>query len=511
MTDPNGHTPTTAYDALTRPIALTDANGDTTTSEYDAVGDVLATTDPTGNTTSFDYDALNRQTRVTDSLGNDTHFGYDAVGNRTAMTDANGVVTRYEYDQLNRLTAVVENLDAGGPADHQTNVRTEHSYDANGNRRTINDGNGHVTTFVYDALNRLRSEADALGNMTTYASDAAGNRTALTDANGLTTGFASDRANRLVRINYPAPDADVLFEYDAAGNRTLMSDGTGDTTWTYDELNRVASVEAATGPVGYGYDAAGNRTSLGYPDGKQVSYAYDPANRMTSVTDWGGQETGYAYDGSGRTTSVSLPNGVVSNYAYDDAGRLLSIFHQAGAEVLSSFEYTYDSVGNRVRVIENMVLPETPTPTPTETPTPEATPTVAPRLADFVLLGKEGAWVEQNGQVLSGDVGANVASAGPYLADEAEVAIGIGADVLDPASRVLGDSVYLRDNASVYDVYYNELTGLGTVLGQEHTPLDLPLVSAFPDVPAFSPGTQNFDIPQNGSLSLDAGAYGLLK
>jgi hypothetical protein len=166
-------------------------------------------------------------------------------------------------------------------------------------------------------------------------------------------------------------------------------------------------------------------------------------------------------------------------------------------------------------VIENMVLPEAPTPTPTETPTEtptsQVTPTVAPRLADFVLLGQEGVWVEQNGQVLSGDVGANVASAGPYLADEAEVAIGIGADVLDPASRVLGDSVYVRDNATVYDVYYNELTGLGTVLGQERTPVDLPLVSAFPDVPAFSPGTQNFDVPQNGSLSLDAGAYGVLK
>ncbi len=86
-------------------------------------------------------------------------------------------------------------------------------------------------------------------------------------------------------------------------------------------------------------------------------------------------------------------------------------------------------------------------------------------------------------------MGANVASAGPYLADGAETTIGIGASLLDPASRVLGDSVYLRDSSTVYDVYYNELTGLGTVLGQEHTPLDLPLVSAFPDVPAFSPGT----------------------
>ena len=41
--------------------------------------------------------------------------------------------------------------------------------------------------------------------------------------------------------------------------------------------------------------------------------------------------------------------------------------------------------------------------------------------------------------------------------------------------------------------------------------MQLPLVSAFPEVPIFSPGTQNFDVPQGGSLSLDAGSYGLLK
>jgi YD repeat-containing protein len=368
-----------------------------------------------------------------------------------------------------------------------------------------------VTTFIYDSLNRLQSEADALGHTTSYAYDGVGNRTALSDANGFTTFFTYDSVNRLTRINYPAPDVDVDFTYDAAGNRVNM-DEDGDTDWAYDELNRVVSVETnLTGTVRYGYDAVGNRTSLTYPDGKLVSYDYDPVNRMTSVTDWGGQITSYGYDGAGRMTSVSLPNGVVSDYAYDDAGRLLSIFHQAGPQVLSSFEYTYDNVGNRVQVIENMVLPETPIPTPTETPTPEVTPTPALRIADFVLLGQEGVWVEQNGIVLSGDVGANVASGGPYLAEGSEVTIGIGARMQDPVSRVMGDSVYLKDNSQIYDAYYNVLNGLGDLLGQEYTSVELPLVSAFPDVPAFLPGTQNFDVPQNGSLSLDAGAYGLLK
>jgi RHS repeat-associated protein len=296
---------------------------------------------------------------------------------------------------------------------------------------------------------------------------------------------------------------------------------------------------------------------------------------MQVVTDWDLQDTTYAYDAANRMQAANLPNGVVSSYSYDEAGRLLSIFHEAGPQLLSSFEYSYDANGNRVQAVENVLLPateaptetptepptdtptptltdtpsptatETPTatdtptptdtptatasntPTPTNTPTPSDTPTPTPtftptatptpgagpmaRVADFVLLGIEGVHVEQNAQVLSGDVGANVSSPGPYLAEGSEVTIGIGVDLLDPASRVLGDSLYLKDNSQVYDAYYNELGGLGTVLGEHHTPVALPLVSAFPDVPAFTPGSQDFDVAQGGTLTLDAGSYGLLK
>ena len=140
-------------------------------------------------------------------------------------------------------------------------------------------------------------------------------------------------------------------------------------------------------------------------------FTYDAANRMEVVTDWDLQETSYTYDAAGRPLTTNLPNGVISSYSYDEAGRLLSIFHEAGAQLLSSIAYEYDAVGNRVRAVENMLLPETETPTPTPTDTP--------------------VW--------------------------------------------------------------------------------LPLVSAFPDVPSFTPGTQDFDVPQGGSLTLDPGSYGLLK
>ncbi len=41
---------------------------------------------------------------------------------------------------------------------------------------------------------------------------------------------------------------------------------------------------------------------------------------------------------------------------------------------------------------------------------------------------------------------ANVASDGPYLASGSEVTIGIGAMMQDPSSRILRDSLKLKDN-----------------------------------------------------------------
>ncbi len=49
------------------------------------------------------------------------------------------------------------------------------------------------------------------------------------------------------------------------------------------------------------------------------------------------------------------------------------------------------------------------------------------------------------------------------------------------------------------------------MLGQHFTPVQLPLVTALPEAPGFSPGTLDFDVPQGGAQTIDEGSYGLLK
>ena len=321
---------------------------------YDGAGRAKDRTDELGNTSSFDYDPLGRQTSVTDPLEHDSQSTYDVAGRLIDATDADGMVTHFGYDALSRLTDVWENYQSGQGQNGDTNVHTVYAYDANGNRGSIQDGNGHVTTFTYDDLGRLESETDPLEHTWVYTYDAAGNRVSMADPNEATIGYGYDSLNRLLSIDYPSPDTDVTFTYDAVGRRLTMVDGLGTTTWTYDALDRpLTTTDPFDNTVTYTYNALGNRVTLTYPDEKVVSYAYDSAHRLDEISLDASLVAGYAYDANGRVTGITRANGVDTTYTYDDADRLTQLQHVAGENELASYEYTYDDLGNRTQAVEN--------------------------------------------------------------------------------------------------------------------------------------------------------------
>jgi len=349
-TDARGSVTYTQYDALNRPVVAIDPLGNASSTTYDPAGQVVASTNANQETVAFTYTVSGQQETITDPLGNVITYEYDLLGRLISQTDANGIVTAYEYDALSRLTAVIENYKPGFEPNHEINVRTEYTYDENGNRLTITDGNDNTTTFTYDELNRLLTETDALGNEWSYAYDELGNRIAMTDANGAITSYDYDESRRLTGIEY-ADDNDVAFTYDAGGRRTEMTDGVGMTSWTYDELNRPTEI---TDPFGTTivnvYDAVGNRVGMSYPN-MDVEYVYDAANRLTTVYDRT-KNTHYEYDPVGRLQKILRPNGVNSTYTYDSAGHLTQLRHATIESELSSFRYTYDNVGNRLQAVE---------------------------------------------------------------------------------------------------------------------------------------------------------------
>ncbi len=75
----------------------------------------------------------------------------------------------------------------------------------------------------------------------------------------------------------------------------------------------------------------------------------------------------------------------------------------------------------------------------------------------------------------------------------------------------MGNTMRLKSGTMVHDVFVNTLKGPGIIQGTLTTPVTLPLVTALPPVPPVTPGTQDFDVSTDGTLSLDAGSYGVLK
>lgn len=130
-------------------------------------------------------------------------------------------------------------------------------------------------------------------------------------------------------------------------------------------------------------------------------------------------------------------------------------------------------------------------------------------VSPYSVLATHSLWLEQNSTVYSGDMGVNDAGSPPFLNSDVELTIGIGTTV--SPSSVKAHRIKVKDGAVISaDVYYNELENNGTITGNLHTPLILPLVSALPVFKTAIPGTTNITIPQDGNQTLTPGSYGEL-
>jgi uncharacterized repeat protein (TIGR01451 family) len=130
-------------------------------------------------------------------------------------------------------------------------------------------------------------------------------------------------------------------------------------------------------------------------------------------------------------------------------------------------------------------------------------------LGGFVVFGEEATELRPNARIVTGDIGANTSLPDPDGPpdDKIEVELASNARMLQSGSRVIGDTVKLGPNASVYNVSYNELINtFGSILGAQSTPLGLP-VSILPALPAITPGAQDVTVNPNQTLALAPGSY----
>lgn len=325
VTDPLGNVTRIDYDPLRRPWQLTDPVGSRWSAAYDALDRMFRLTDPLGNAAVFAFTPDNLLAQFTDVAGRVTHYAYDGINNLNQVTDAQGNATSYDFNISDCGCSAAQNLVSYRGASGQT---LAYAYNANDSLTQVRDALGGATNFMYDGRSNLIGKVDASGN---------------------TIAFEYDAAGRLVRKAFP-DGTDVRLVYDAGGNLMSASNQNVTYTFTYDELNRLKSVNDSrfNKTLSYAYDRLGRRTLLTDPEGGVFSYSWDANNRLVSVKNPAGATAMFGYDALGRRTSLSYSNNTAANYQYDAVSRLTSLVHGSTGSTapFATYAYIYDKIGN---------------------------------------------------------------------------------------------------------------------------------------------------------------------
>lgn len=368
ITDALGRGLKTSYDAKNRPLVSTDATGKAVTRAYDEDGNLTTLTDKRKGATSFTYDAANRLSTTTDPLGRTVTNTRDALGRITTVTNARGQQIRFTYDNDGRVTRK-EYLETEGGS-----FATEASYvlDANGNVTSQADDWG-TTTRVFDANNRVTSISYPDGKQATFTYNEAGLPATITYPGGLVVTYGYDNFNRIasptigrsgslinaaeravqitsVQMALGGNVRTIAYSYNASALPTL-TDRPGavtDTTYTYDGMNRLASLTHGT-LLGwtFSFDAVSNLSArnasgsllLAEPLPEPAHLAYNKANQVTNRNG-----VGFTYDADGNLAQIS--GGAFSaNYTPENRPTRIERKTDGGTETIN---YTYDAAGMRV-------------------------------------------------------------------------------------------------------------------------------------------------------------------
>ncbi|MEG4294831.1 RHS repeat-associated core domain-containing protein, partial [Microcoleus sp. C2C3] len=333
-----------------------DVDGNRTEYEYDAAGRVTLTRFDATNYITYTYDAVgNRKTETIFAGGTSTTTAYNSQGLVTATTDANGKTTGFEYDAKGQLKAVVD----------AAQKRIEYGYDNAGNLISVKDALGQVTTYEYDDKGRREAIIRPDKKRSTVAYNDAEKTVTITDFNNKTVKYTYNDENQVVSKQYQNESgATVSVTYTSNGFEETIIDSRGATVYKYDSLGQLISRKDPADP----YLASGNSIEYKY-EGGQVSdvktptrtttYTYEEGRLKTISTPDMGTVT-YVYHPDGNLWKTFYPNNLLETRTYDNLGRLdvvktakIDPMTQVEDEVISSFDYAVDAVGNRKEVVEH--------------------------------------------------------------------------------------------------------------------------------------------------------------
>ncbi|MBR6535783.1 MAG: cellulose binding domain-containing protein, partial [Lachnospiraceae bacterium] len=322
---------------------------------YDNNGNLVEQTNPGNITVKKKYRQDGLLEVEWDALSQPTYYQYDALKNCTGMwIPSNGIVWvdgvdiyAYQgmtYNRDGQIKSQVQGVNLVENGEIPTEVITiNYEYDRVGRLCSITHANGMTTTYTYDADNRCLSEETKISDMQsslktyTYNHLSEPSTTSIyTEENGFIGNVEVDETTGMVKLT-------TGYEYDKEGRlkRELAPDGT-ETTYSYDRLGNCVDI-TVKGKNG---------------ETKTETREYNALGKICKEIDANGNETVYEYDGIGNCVFIRDAEGGITWYSYDRAGKcraeVTPANYRRGVSVwdLPHIEYTYDSFGRVLTIVE---------------------------------------------------------------------------------------------------------------------------------------------------------------
>lgn len=285
---------TFSYDSIGRLTQATTPESGTTTYSYSSGGslcsgdprEVCSQTDARGLTTAFTYDVLNRLLQKSYSDGSPTvGYQYDqpsiwglalsnSKGRLTHEYNNNRAERVFSYDAMGRL---VNQWDCLPSNCGSSTYNSAFAYDLAGNLTQITYPSGRVVSYTVGGAGRPTQVTFAsVGSQNVnypYASGItyapSGNFALLPLGNGLTGTYSYNNRNQLTQSQWSSPILTAanhsLAYVDASGHNngnvqviTDLLNSARTQTFTYDQVNRLATATETSWGLAFGYDAWGN-------------------------------------------------------------------------------------------------------------------------------------------------------------------------------------------------------------------------------------------------------------
>ena len=306
-----------------------------------------------------------------------------------SLTATQIVTTRYGHDGFGRLRKVTTLKADPATPDVTTPVReVSYGYDGRDNLTSVTDGNGNVTSYLFDGFGRMRRVTSPNAAQQRYDYDEGDLLTLRTVAGQRKLRHTYDGLRRLHQVVDELPATPVTLQtntYDEAtaaygkGRLTTVETPGVRTRYGYDLAGRLATeqsrVQDAGGTereqpvVAYGYHPTGAVKTVTYPSGQVVTTELGATDQPASVDrdgtplarevthhPFGGlkgfrrgneRSTGIQVDQEGRITSVVHGNALSLDYTLNARGDVVALWETdptMGALASRRRTFTHDAL-----------------------------------------------------------------------------------------------------------------------------------------------------------------------